>query len=52
MSSAIEGVGKGTITVWENVGGTRGKQIYQLKGIPLTPVSGLSPTLRCCRLFL
>ena len=29
--------GKGTITIWENVGGTRGQQIYQLKGIPLTP---------------
>jgi hypothetical protein len=29
--------GKGTITLWENNGGTRGKQIYQLKGIPLTP---------------
>jgi hypothetical protein len=23
--------------VWENTGGTRGAQIYQLKGIPLTP---------------
>ena len=29
--------GKGTITVWENSGGVRGKQIYQLNGIPLTP---------------
>lgn len=29
--------GKGTITAWENVGGNRGKQIYQVKGIPLTP---------------
>lgn len=29
--------GTGTITVWENTGGTRGPQLYQLKGIPLTP---------------
>ena len=29
--------GKGTITIWENTGGSRGKQLYQLKGIPLTP---------------
>lgn len=29
--------GKGTITIWENIGGTRGSQVYQLKGIPLTP---------------
>ena len=29
--------GKGTITIYENTGGTRGKQLYQLKGIPLTP---------------
>ena len=29
--------GKGTITIWENTGGTRGAQIFQLKGIPLTP---------------
>jgi hypothetical protein len=29
--------GTGTITVWENTGGTRGAQLYQLKGIPLTP---------------
>ena len=29
--------GKGTITIWENTGGTRGAQLYQLKGIPLTP---------------
>ena len=29
--------GKGTITVWESVGGKRGKQLYQLSGIPLTP---------------
>eukprot|EP01050_Picozoa_sp_SAG11_P031746 SAG11_NODE_10000_length_863_cov_1.535340_2_plen_192_part_00 len=29
--------GTGTITVFENVGGTRGEQVYQLKGIPLTP---------------
>ena len=26
--------GKGTITVWENTGGARGAQLYQLKGIP------------------
>jgi hypothetical protein len=29
--------GTGTITIWENVGGQRGAQIFQLKGIPLTP---------------
>lgn len=29
--------GTGTITVYENTGGTRGGQLYQLKGIPLTP---------------
>jgi hypothetical protein len=29
--------GTGTITVYENTGGTRGAQLYQLKGIPLTP---------------
>ena len=29
--------GTGTITVFENTGGSRGAQIYQLKGIPLTP---------------
>ena len=29
--------GKGTITIWENIGGTRGKQLFQLKAIPLTP---------------
>jgi hypothetical protein len=29
--------GTGTITVWENVAGSRGAQVYQLKGIPLTP---------------
>ena len=29
--------GIGTITVWENTGGTRGPQLYQLEGIPLTP---------------
>ena len=29
--------GLGTFTVYENTGGTRGRQIYQLKGIPLTP---------------
>jgi hypothetical protein len=30
--------GSGTITVWENVGGTRGAQpIYRLEHIPLTP---------------
>lgn len=39
---AVSGVnvfkpGTGTITVWENTGGTRGAQLYQLKGIPLTP---------------
>jgi hypothetical protein len=28
---------QGTITIWENKGGTRGAQLYQLKGIPLTP---------------
>ena len=29
--------GTGTITVWENTGGTRGAVLYQKKGIPLTP---------------
>eukprot|EP01047_Picozoa_sp_COSAG01_P063539 COSAG01_NODE_8250_length_2856_cov_79.780921_3_plen_64_part_00 len=29
--------GSGTITVWENTGGTRGAQIFQLQHIPLTP---------------
>ena len=29
--------GTGTITVYENTGGSRGAQMYQLKGIPLTP---------------
>lgn len=29
--------GSGTITVWENVGGKRGAQLYELPGIPLTP---------------
>lgn len=29
--------GTGTITVWENDGGSRGAQLYSLKGIPLTP---------------
>ena len=29
--------GSGTITIWENVGGKRGAQIYQLEHIPLTP---------------
>ena len=29
--------GTGTITVYENSGGTRGPQLFQLKGIPLTP---------------
>jgi len=29
--------GTGTITLWENIGGVRDKQLYQLKGIPLTP---------------
>ena len=29
--------GKGTVNVWENIGGVRGPQLYQLKGIPLTP---------------
>ena len=37
--------GKGTITIYENTGGTRGKQLYQLKGIPLTP--GCAAPLRC-----
>jgi hypothetical protein len=29
--------GSGTITVWENVEGKRGPQLYQLEHIPLTP---------------
>eukprot|EP01048_Picozoa_sp_COSAG05_P000124 COSAG05_NODE_3_length_51333_cov_129.132080_24_plen_626_part_00 len=29
--------GTGTITIWENVGGKRGAQVYQLEHIPLTP---------------
>jgi hypothetical protein len=29
--------GSGTITIWENVGGVRGAQIYSLPKIPLTP---------------
>ena len=29
--------GKGTITIYENTDGKRGAQLYQLKGIPLTP---------------
>lgn len=29
--------GTGQITVWENVGGKRGAQLYQLQHIPLTP---------------
>ena len=29
--------GTGSITIWENVGGQRGAQIYQLDHIPLTP---------------
>jgi hypothetical protein len=29
--------GTGTITIWENTGGTRGAVLYQKKGIPLTP---------------
>jgi hypothetical protein len=29
--------GTGTITVYENSGRTRGPQLFQLKGIPLTP---------------
>jgi hypothetical protein len=28
---------QGTITIWENVGGKRGKQLFLLSGIPLTP---------------
>lgn len=30
-------VWQGTITIWENVGGKRGKQLFLLSGIPLTP---------------
>lgn len=30
-------VGKGTITVFESVAGKRGRQVFQLKGFPLTP---------------
>lgn len=39
MFTALSGEfqGKGTITLWENTNGKRGNQIYQLKGIPLTP---------------
>lgn len=29
--------GTGTITIWENVGGKRGDQVYKLDKIPLTP---------------
>ena len=29
--------GKGTVTVWESVGGTKGALLYKLTGIPLTP---------------
>ena len=29
--------GTGTITVWENVGGSRSEPVLQLTGIPLTP---------------
>jgi hypothetical protein len=29
--------GTGTITIYENDGGTRGKQLYQIDKIPLTP---------------
>ena len=50
--------GKGTITIYENTGGTRGKSLYQLKGIPLTPgepcaLDGerCANVLRGCRAF-
>ena len=29
--------GSGDITIWENLAGTRGGVLYQMKGIPLTP---------------
>ena len=29
--------GTGDITIWENTGGKRGKQLYSLPKIPLTP---------------
>ena len=40
--------GKGTITLWENIAGTRGKQLFKLSGIPLTPVRLSSNSLCVC----
>ena len=40
--------GKGTITIYENSGGTRGKSLYQLKGIPLTPGEPCALDGDCC----
>jgi hypothetical protein len=40
--------GKGTITIWENIGGARGKQLFTLSGIPLTPVRLSNNSLRVC----
>jgi hypothetical protein len=40
--------GKGTITLWENIAGTRGKQLLKLSGIPLTPVRLSSNSLCVC----